>query len=221
MDCPIPMYENVCSNMLDELWDMLKPDNVGEETLQTLRENFGSNVAFLDNGILFGGTVLVTKSCVSEEIQFQIFRTVTVGEELSLFLSKVYGHHSELKFLISRYCKLVEQWKEYAGECSYSLVERVLEFITAKENVGRTCKFEIPIKNRIPAYIKTFDMSNCNISITVKTAYYITFVVKTFFKDKYGQDSEMTVFTGETSMDNVETFIKELYYNGNIVNYGR
>lgn len=221
MDCPIPMYENVCNDMLDELWSMLKPDNVGEEELENLRENFGSNVAFLDNGILFGGTVLVTKRSVSEDIQFQIFRTVTVDEELSLFLSKVYGHHSELKFMISRYCKLVEQWKEYAGECSYSLVERVLDFITTKDNIGRTCKFEIPINNRIPVYIETFDVCKCNISVTVKTAYYITFIVKCIFKHKDGTESETTVLTGETSMDNVETFIKELYYNGNIVNYGR
>lgn len=212
IDSPISCFENFTQKLILELLDILEIDNNN-------KDSFSSQIIFTENGMIICGFVYIIYENKSNVVKLIFLETIENNSEQFFITEKIFENSKKIVNIVTRYHEYLNSICELNPEISYEKIDRILKFLIDSNNVGKTCKFEIPLKVTDKNFIfDNFKIEKVELILKVETAYLVSYQIK--IKE---ENSEIfkNILDGKLSIDNVETFIKELYYNGKIVNYGR
>lgn len=217
IDCPIPFYEQRTEMIVKELSQLLEIEQEDKNT-------FESNIIFTEKGIIICGFVYIFYDAKTDGIVFNFLESINSKSEQYKIVTNIFQNSGRILKIISNYYDFLCETEEWNTEINYVIISKVMKFLTDKNNIGKTCKFNIPLRQNETSFLTSlFKDAKIVLYLTIETAYLVSFRI-TLVKNTDNENSEndtMTLSDGKMSIDNAEVFIKNLYYNGKIVNYGR
>lgn len=214
LDCPISCYENFTEKLISEFCDIL-------EINDSEKDSFCSQLIFTEKGIIVCGFLYLMYENNSDTVTFNFIENVNSNSEQFLITTKIFQNARKIISIVSKYYEFLCTTQDVNTEVRYEMVDKVMRFVTDSKNINKTCKFEIPFRKQEQEFISDFcKIKKVVLYLTVETAYLISFSIVKETKDEDSKSGE-NILNGKLSVDSVEVFVKELYYSGKIVNYGR
>lgn len=212
-DCPIPLFEKFMQNLTTELTDIIN-ENSADDTVENVE------MLFTETGFIVGNTVYCCLDEENECVKYKFLGDISTGNDTVKLACGIFNNINKVTALVMRYCDFLNKNSSVNADVPYIVVDKVLKFLTDKNNIGKTCKFRLPLDERIYELKSVAKLTEVVLRLTIKTSYLIEFEIQNFF-NKNEKTYYEDLVKGEVSTNNIETFIKELYYNGRLVNYGR